>query len=136
MAPTRLKERRLTRTHIVGASAPKVFGDRIVGREPEVGQEDLAAGVHTQDIYWKIRCGHERRDLALTLWFKVTMINTSHMAILQGVDDLTEDMADKSIATEIDVLLRDHPKEVALSKVHDEEDTVGFLEDAMESDNA
>jgi hypothetical protein len=136
MAPTRLKKRRLTRTHIVGASAPKVFGDRIGGRKPEVGQQDLAAGVHTQDIYQMIRCGHERKDLALTLWFEVAMIDTSHMAILQGINDLAEDMADKSITTEIDVLLRDHAKEVALSKVHDEEDTIGFLEDAMESDNA
>lgn len=64
------------------------------------------------------------------------MIDTSHMAVLQGIDNLTEDVADKSITTEIDMLLRDHAKEIALSKVHDEEDTVGFLEDTMEGDNA
>jgi hypothetical protein len=74
--------------------------------------------------------------MVLTLWFEVAMIDTSHVAILQSIDDLTEDMADESVTTEVDVLLRDHAKEIALSKVHDEEDTVGFLEDAMEGDDA
>jgi len=76
------------------------------------------------------------QDLPLTLWFEVAMIDTSHVAVLQSINDLAEDMADKSITTKVDVLVRDHAKEIALSKVHDEENTVGFLEDAMEGDDA
>jgi len=64
------------------------------------------------------------------------MVNTPHVAILQGIDDLAEHMANESIAAEIDVLLGDHAKEVTLSKVHDEEDTIAFFKDAMEGDDA
>jgi hypothetical protein len=45
-------------------------------------------------------------------------------------------MADESITAKIDVLLRDHAEEIALGKIHDEEDTVAFFEDAVEGDDA
>ncbi len=64
------------------------------------------------------------------------MIDASQVAVLQSVDDLAKHVADESITAKIDVLLRDHAKEIALCEVHDEEDTVVLLKDAMESDDA
>lgn len=72
----------------------------------------------------------------LTLRLEIAMIDAPHMAVLQGVNDLAEHVTNESITAEIDVLLCDHAKEIALCEIHDEEDTVAFLEDAMEGNNA
>jgi len=45
------RQRRLTGTHVIGASTAKVLGDRIVSSESEIGQQDPASRVHAQDIY-------------------------------------------------------------------------------------
>ena len=64
------------------------------------------------------------------------MIDAPHMAMLQGVNYLAEYMTDESIAAEVDMLLGDHAKKIALCKIHNEEDAVPFFEDTMKSDDA
>lgn len=64
------------------------------------------------------------------------MVDSSHMAILQRVDDLAEHMTNQDVASEIEVFLGDHTEEVTFCEVHDEENAAPLLEDAMKSDNA
>lgn len=102
---------------MVNATCPKLITDTIRCSESEIGDSELETVVEAEDI----------------LRLQVSVINAQRVAVLDGVEELEEDVLDEAIVSEVSSLVKDLREEVAIwAIVHDEVNEGTVLDDSME----
>lgn len=110
------RRNKLTRRHVKGRTTTGIIASGILGGESEVCYLHCTTLVRDKNV----------------LRFQVPVVNSSPMAVLDGVQDLEEDMLDQEVIPNIQSQVRDVVEKVALGAVlQDNIDTVRLVHDPV-----
>lgn len=106
--------------HVEGAAAAEVPARLLGRREAKIGEDDLGTLGVAENV----------------LGLEVAMVDSEAVAVLDGVDDLEEDVLDEGVVPEVPRLFRDLAEEVAVgAEGEDDVDAGRGLDDVVEGDD-